>query len=131
MDRDRDIVVPEGIELDDFRRNPIVLYGHNRDAPVGKCLWVKPDARGLVAKTLYTARPKNYVGEWLPDFVYSMVAADVLRGKSITFIPTEVRDPEAAELAEFPDTQCVITRAMLIEYSVVSVPCNPLALVEA
>lgn len=131
MDRDRDIVDPAGIELEDFRRNPIVLYGHNRDAPVGKALWVKADANGLIAKTAYTARPKNYVGEWLPDFVYSMVAADVLRGKSITFIPTEIRDPNDQELTEFPEVQSVITRCMLIEYSVVSVPCNPLALVEA
>lgn len=130
MDRDREIVLPEGIELEDYRANPIVLFGHDQNKPVGKCLWVKATPEGLTAKTRYAERPKNYAGEWQPDFVFEMVKADVLRGKSIGFLPLEMRDPTAEELAEYPDCQNVITRSLLLEYSVVSVPSNPNALVE-
>jgi phage head maturation protease len=131
MDRDNEIVLPEGIELEDYQRNPIVLFGHNQDRPVGKALWIKADADGVVAKTQYTSRPDGYDGEWLPDFVWSMVQADVLRGKSIGFLPLEIRDPEPDELEANPGLDAVISRALLLEYSVVSVPSNPGALVAA
>jgi phage head maturation protease len=130
MDRDNEIVLPEGIELDQYRVNPVVLWGHDQDRPVGKALWVKPDAEGLLAKSQYISRPARYVGEWLPDFVFSMIQADVLRGKSIGFLPLEIRDPSPEELAVNPQLQLVISRSLLLEYSVVSVPSNPLALVE-
>ncbi len=130
-DRDLEMVLPDGIQLDSYRANPIVLFGHNQDTPCGKCLWIKPTGDGLSAKTKYPARPAEYQGEWIPDFVYGMVAAEVLKGKSIGFLPLEIRDPEPEELALFPDVQRVITKSLLCEYSCVAIPCNPQALVEA
>jgi HK97 family phage prohead protease len=131
MDRDFEIVEPSGIELDDYRLNPIVLFGHDHDRPVGKALWVKADQDGLIAKTQYVTRPDGYQGEWLPDFVWGMVQQNVLTGKSIGFLPLEVREPEPAEVGAQPSLQAVITRSLLLEYSVVSVPANPAALVES
>lgn len=131
MDRDREIILPGGIELEDYRQNPIVLFGHDQNRPVGKCLWIKATADGLTAKTRYADRPTKYAGEWLPDFVFEMVRADVLRGKSIGFLPLEMREPTADELKSYPDCVNVISRCLLLEYSVVSVPSNPAALVEA
>lgn len=131
MDRDREIIIPEGIELEDYRQNPIVLFGHDQNRPCGKCLWIKATPDGLTAKTRYPDRPSKYAGEWLPDFVFSMVQADVLRGKSIGFLPLEMREPTADELKSYPDCVNVISRCLLLEYSVVSVPSNPAALVEA
>lgn len=133
IDRDNEIVDPAGIELEEYRRNPIVLWGHDEDRPCGKCLWIKPDTsgHGLVAKTYYPVRPAQYQGDWLPDFVFSMVQADVLRGRSIGFLPLEWRDPNDVELAEVPQLKNVITRSLLVEYSIVSIPSNPHALLSA
>lgn len=131
MDRECEIVLPEGIEYDDFARYGTVLFGHSQQQPCGKSVWIKTRPDALLAKTSYPRRPGDLGGEWLPDFVWSMIAADVLKGKSIGFIPTEVRDPTEEELARHPDCQRVITRSWLIEYSVVSTPCNPQALVES
>lgn len=131
MDRDCEIVDPAGIELEQYRLNPVVLYSHDQSKPVGKCLWIKPDGNGLLAKTYYTPRPSKFVGDWEPDFVWEMVQADVLRGKSIGFLPLEIREPTPEEIATHPTVQRVISRSLLIEYSVVSVPSNPLALVDA
>lgn len=133
VDRDGEIVLPEGIELDEYRLNPVVLFGHNVDAPAGKCLWIKADEVGLVAKSQFPIRPKSYTGtEWLPDFVYSMIEADVLRGFSIGFLPLEAREPTEDELAQPGGDRLrrVITRALLVEFSIVSVPSNPLSLID-
>lgn len=130
MDRDFEIVSPDGIDLEQYRLNPVVLWGHDQDRPIGKALWIKPDGEGVLAKSQYTTRPDKYLGEWLPDFVFSMIQADVLRGKSIGFLPLEIRDPTPEELALYPSLQMVISRSLLLEYSVVSVPSNPAALVE-
>lgn len=131
MDRDQEIVIAEGINLDEFRINPIVLYEHNYALPTGKCLWIKPIPNGLSAKTQYPERPQGFVGDWLPDFVYGMIAADVLKGKSIGFLPVEYRDPTDDERAAYPQVESVITNSLLVEYSCVAVPCNAAALVEA
>jgi phage head maturation protease len=131
MDRDFEIVLPEGIERTQYDINPIVLFGHDQNKPIGKALWVKPDGNGLIAKTQYTSRPKDFVGEWLPDFAWAMVQAEVLRGRSIGFLPLEVREPTEDELAINPELQQVISRSLLLEFSLVSVPSNPLALVES
>lgn len=130
VDRDGEIIDPDGIQLDEYRGNPIVLYGHDFDRPTGKCLWIKPSKDGLLAKSLYTERPEKYVGEFLPDFVWAMVQADVLRGKSIGALPVECRDPTPEETALNPNLWNVITKCILLEYSVVSVPSNPTALIE-
>ena len=130
-DRDREIVLASGIELDEYRANPIVLFSHNQDIPCGRCLWIKPTESGLTAKSHYPQRPAEYVGEWNPDYVFSLILAEVLKGKSIGFLPLEIRDPEIEELQLYPDLERVITRSLLVEYSVVSCPSNPRALIEA
>ncbi len=131
MDRDNEIVDPAGIDISDYLTNPIVLFGHDQNKPVGKALWVKSSVDGLIAKTKYASRPKTFQGEWLPDFVFEMVLADVLRGKSIGFLPLEFRDPTPEESANSPGVERVISRSLLLEFSVVSIPSNPKALVEA
>ncbi|OWK46612.1 hypothetical protein FRUB_00311 [Fimbriiglobus ruber] len=98
--------------------------------PCGLCKWTRPDASGLFAKTFFPPRPNEYQGEWLPDFVFGLVAASVLKGFSIGFLPVEIRDPTPEEVTKFPDLQRVITKSLLLEYSVVAVPANPLALVD-
>ena len=130
MDRAREIVVPEGVDLTDYRLNPVVLFEHDPTKLVGKCQWIKADEKGLIAKSQYIKRPNDYEGEWLPDFVWAMIVADVLRGKSIGFLPTEIRDPEPEEIEANPVLERVITKSLLLEFSAVSIPSNPIALIE-
>ena len=128
VDRDFEIVDPAGVDLADYRANPVVLFGHDPLKPVGKALWVKAHGSQIVAKTHYPERPSKHQGDWLPDTVWSLIAADVLRGKSIGFLPLELRDPTAEEKEK--GARLVISKSLLCEYSVVSVPSNPAALVE-
>lgn len=132
LDRQKEIVLPEGIDLTEFNLNPVVLWEHNPENIAGKCKWINQDAagRGLIAKTWYPPRPADYVGEWLPEKIWQLTLAGVLRGKSIGFLATEIRDPTAEELAKYPDVERVVARGTLLEFSAVSIPANPKALLE-
>jgi hypothetical protein len=133
VDRDREIVIAKGIDLAAFRSNPVVLLNHNwTGLPLGKALWVKNEGNGLSAKTQYAKRPQEHTGEWVPESVYSLIKQDMLPGKSIGFLPLEARPPEKAEIAQRPelkDVRRIITKSILLEYSVVGIPSNPEALV--
>ena len=37
IDRSREVVEPNGLLLDEHKKNPIVLCNHDRNAPVGLC----------------------------------------------------------------------------------------------
>jgi HK97 family phage prohead protease len=129
VDRDREIVLPSGIDLSQYEKNRIVLYQHRQDDPVGKCLWIKPDNRGVIAKTFYPPRPDKYEGDWLSEKVWGLVASGVLKGKSVGMLPTEVSDPTPDQREK--GCEVVISKALLLEYSVVAIPSCPDSLVTA
>jgi len=108
---------------------------HQYDSlPLGSCKWVKRVERGLLAKTVYASRPEDWTSEWFPDAVYHLVKQEVLKGKSIGFLPSEIDEPTKEELSLNPtwkDARCVIRQCVLLEFSVCGVPCNQEALVQS
>ncbi len=135
VDRDGEVVLPEGVDLATFRQNPVVTFAHRYDQlPVGRALWIKRDGDRLKAKTRYAPRPADWSGDWLPDAVWHMVQGGDLRGKSIGFLPVAGGPPTAEELAARPawrGAAWVHRRVLLLEYAVAPVQSNPEALVEA
>jgi hypothetical protein len=122
-----------------FQLNPIVTLNHcYHQPPVGKSLWrrrVKEGSlRGVKAKTQYPARPANWTQpEWLPDYAYELVKADLLRGKSIGFFPLKVRTPtseEIADNAQLAQVRFIIEEWLLAEYACCFLPMQPHAVVE-
>jgi phage head maturation protease len=131
VDRDREVVLPSAFQLGDYRRNPIVQYGHARGLPmegehgmpVGTNLWIKPtsDGHGLIAKTKFD------IDDPFAARVYGKVRREVLRSWSVTFIPHESGPPTAEEIRRRPDwanAKTVYRRVTLVEYSVVGAPAN-------
>jgi hypothetical protein len=121
-----------------FRLNPIVTLNHCYWAPpVGKSLWRKfvkdGDLRGIKAKTQYPARPSDWPGDWPADVAFSLVQADLLRGKSIGFLPTRVHVPDGKELEKSGWTKVglVIDEWILLEYACVFLPAQQNAVVES
>jgi hypothetical protein len=129
LDGDNEVVLAEGISTVRFLENPVVLDCHNYQAlPVGTCQWIKPIDNGLKAKTYYPNRPKDFQDAWFVDTVFALIQADVLRGKSIGFVELTSHKPTDEEIQARPELEkCVkiIDTSELLEYSVVSVPCNP------
>jgi len=139
LDRDWEVMLPDGGDWSQVQRAGFpVTFAHRYDQlPVGRGLWVKrvrEPANGWLARTHYVERPEAWVGEWFPDAVWHLVRSGALRGKSIGFIPLEVRPPTAQEISARPELErcrLVIARWMALEWAVAPVQSNPDALVVA
>lgn len=139
IDRDFEVVMPGGLDLKQFKLNPVVTFAHKYDMlPVGSAKspgWVRFDKslNALKAKTIYAEKPDGWEGPWLPDAVFSMVKAGILPGKSVGFIPIEVSPPTPEEIKKRPelaDVRWIHRKGILLEYAVAPVQSNPQALVE-
>lgn len=142
-----DLVFASGMDDSIFQLNPIVTLNHHYDQPpVGRSLWrrkmVRSEPRasaagalnGIKAKTHYPPRPDSWsAADWPPDTAFSLVQSGLLRGKSIGFLPLQLRHPSGDEVQQNPQLQNVrylIEKWLLLEYACCYLPMQPLALVE-
>ena len=125
-DRDNEQLLPGGVSLDNYQKNPIVLYGHDyKSLPIGKNIWIKQDERGLIAKTIFAKSE-------FADQIYRAYTEDIdgtgplLRGWSVGFIPRKWEEPKAKDAEDAP--RRIYTEWELLEYSAVPIPSCPEAL---
>ena len=146
-DRVGDVVCAKGMNDGQFRLNPIVTLNHSYNMPpVGRSLWRKVvkdgPLRGIKAKTLYPPRPAGWAEakDWPADVAFALVQADLLRGKSIGFLPVKVHVPDAQEKNQRAgdgaaggrgDINLVIDEWILLEYACVVLPAQQNAVVES
>jgi hypothetical protein len=139
-DRTGDVILARGMNDGQFRLNPIVTLNHCYWAPpVGRSLWRKfvkdGSLKGIKAKTQYPPRPADWAPgrDWPADVAFSLVQADLLRGKSIGFLPTRVHVPGDEELRQngWGKVGLVIDEWILLEYACVFLPAQGNAVVES
>ena len=125
VDRDGDIVVPEGVDVKNFMANGSFLYGHNRD--------MLPVARPLEAKIVNGQLMIK--GQWAEkgthdfcDAVRSLVKQDMLKGVSIGFLG---KDSEENKDADGHRIGRKYTKSELVETSFTPIPSNANARVVA
>src|SRR5438128_3690006 len=81
MDRDREVVLASGGDLNNYRKNPVVLWAHDsHGTPVAKNLWIRSDNQGLLAKTQYAKTAKA-------EEIWQLRKGGFLKGYSIGFVP--------------------------------------------
>ena len=147
-DRQNEVVIAKGMNDSQFALNPIVTLNHcYHMPPVGKSLWRKRSKDGALvgikAKTQYPPIPVNWPEgeEWPPDCAFSLIQADLLRGKSIGFLPTAVHVPTREERERamphggeaakaWQNVNLVIDEWILLEYACVFLPAQQNAVVE-
>jgi len=115
VDRDGDVVVVSGIELDRYNKNPIVLFGHDYwSLPIGKTTDVYIDV--IEGKNCLVFEGEFAPAEANPEAqkVRRLYDLGMLNTVSIGFI-TKERDAEKFDH---------ITRSELLEISFVPVPAN-------
>jgi len=116
-DRYNDIVNPAGIDYADFRKNPVVFFGHRSNGfPIGKNIWLKPDGKGVIAKTQFDS--SDAAGE-----VFRLNKEGFLNSWSIGFIPKG--SPKITRDENTGDVYNLIDEWSLLEYSSVALPANP------
>lgn len=137
-DRGQEVVIARGMNDSQYKLNPIVTMQHAYYLPpVGKSLWRKVvkdgELRGIKAKTQYPSKPADWQGTWPSDVAFSLIQADLLRGKSIGFLPTKVHTPTDRERDQpgWRDVVLVIDEWILLEYACCFLPCQQNAVVEA
>jgi len=135
IDRAGECVLPGGGDWSAYNR--VVTFAHRYDQlPVGSNWWIRPKNATLVAKTHYPPKPVDWGDSpWLPSAILHLMQQPIptCTGKSIGFLPLNVRAATAEEIARRPALRHapVIDRWAGVEYAVVPVPCNPEAEMQA
>ena len=112
-DRANDIVTAEAWAkgVDNYRKNPVLLYQHKHDNPIGRVENIRVDRKGIfVEAAVSEAAEKNHG-------VQTLIKDGALKSFSVGF---RVKDGKYNR----DDDSMLITDVELLEISVVSVPCN-------
>jgi len=94
--------------LNNYQTNPILLFNHNYDKPIGKVVEIETDSKGL--------KIKGVISKSAGD-VYNLVKEGVLSTFSVGFL---IKDADYDKSVD----GLIVKDAELLEVSVVSVPCN-------
>jgi HK97 family phage prohead protease len=134
VDRDNEVVLPEGMNSKDFEKNPVVLWNHNPETPIAKAVGLRRKSDRLTAKAVLASRPEDHEGEWFPDTVHSLMKQGVVRGVSIGFLPLpgKTRSATKKDRDTFgSEVKRVHAQWKLMEFSVTPTPANQDALIES
>jgi len=129
VDRDGQIVRPEGLDIGNYMKNPVVMYGHDyTQLPVAKSLAVRPEGDTLVARFQF---PPEGTYEFA-DTVRRMWAGGFLNATSIGFMPIHAVNADGDEAGDMGMLGRIagvtIDKGELLEFSIVPVPSNQEAL---
>lgn len=108
LDRYEEVISLSGWELEHYRNNPVVLWGHDHSCLIGMATSVEVVDGKMIAKGKFAPTEQGQEVRKLYD-------AGFLRATSVGFIEKERQGN-------------LITKAELLEFSFVSVPANPYAL---
>lgn len=129
VDRDGDVLIPQGCDATDFLKSPTVFFNHDYNLPIGKCTAIKRSPTQLEATTVFAKKPENQNGDWLPDTLLSLFQQGVIHGFSVGFAPIEDRKPTLKDKQLFGEqVNHVYSKWKLLEYSVAPLPANQDAL---
>lgn len=135
VDRDGDVLLPDGLDATGFEANPVLQYAHDMAKsvpfPVGTVKSFKRKATEILAKCWLVPKPEDHEGEWQPDTVLHLIKEGVLRAVSVGFLSKASRRATKKDRETFGEAaKNIITRWELVELSVVPVPCNGDALIQ-
>jgi HK97 family phage prohead protease len=121
VDRYNDIVAINGIDLKNYKDNPVILWAHNStQPPIGKATKITKKGDELRVRITF-APPEVYS---FADTIYKLVKNGFLNALSIGFIA----DYDSIEVNAKTNVR-VFKKSELVEISAVPVPANSQALV--
>jgi HK97 family phage prohead protease len=112
FDRAGDVILSDAWTkggLNNFNKNPVILFNHNYDAPIGKATRIEASAKGLELDVAISGSA--------PGGIAGLIKDGVLGAFSVGF---RIKDADYIE----ETGGLLIKDAELFEVSVVSVPCN-------
>jgi HK97 family phage prohead protease len=131
VDRDRDRVMQDGIQLNHFGNNAVVLFEHDHNKPIGKVIALQKTKAGLQATVEFLPADNPQFGT-LAEGVFCACRENFLRCTSIGFLPLEFeRTTDETRGVGTYDAGVDFTKIDLFELSIVSVPSNPYCLIQS
>jgi len=130
LDREKDIVAIDGWDLANFEKNPVVLWGHGNDEPpIGRAMRTYREGDALKSEVKFVPADVPIYGP-RAEGIRQMCRRGFLHATSVGFRPLEFRIAEDRDDGEswFPPIDFL--RQELMEFSVVSIPANPEALID-
>ena len=116
-DRMNEVLDPQGIDVSNFRKNPVVLWAHDYTAPpIGKAIWIKRDGDGILSKV-------KFANTEFAQEIFQLYKEGFLKAFSVGFMPRETVDGDGEK-----EPRRTFKKWELLEYSAVPVPANPEAL---
>jgi HK97 family phage prohead protease len=111
VDRVGDVILPSAWTakggLDNFKKNPIILFNHDYNKPIGRATEIETDDKGLKLTALISKEAPQY----------GLIKDGVLSTFSVGFLVKDLDYNQATD-------GFLIKDAELLETSVVTVPCN-------
>jgi len=114
IDRDNESVALSLLNLDNYKKNPILVYNHDWGDVAGKVTLIEKRPEGLYVE----AEVHKFTGR---EQVFEAVGAGIIKTFSIGFVPKAFNYIEATDTLE-------ISEAELVELSLAPVPSNQDAL---
>ncbi len=121
VDRDRDVIVVEGWDLEAYLKNPVVLWAHSYGMPpVARAESIEKKGKALRAVAEF-AEAEDFA---FADTVYRLIRAGFIQATSVGFRPIKWSYNEDRRGYDIEEQE-------LLEFSIVPVPANPEALMDA
>lgn len=131
IDRERDCISVNGWDLGNFQRNPVVLWGHDGSTlPIGRAFDIGVEGDALKASVEFIPEGTPERGAFA-EAVFRLAQEGFLSATSVGFRPIKwnfTDDPERGADDWFPGID--FEQQELVEFSIVTVPANPEALIE-
>ena len=132
LDFSGDIVIPSGVNLSVFKKNPIIFFNHLQSAfPVGKAIDVNVDDFGVNIKIKYAVEEYD-----VAKTLYKLVKGGYIKQHSMGFVPLKTlkkgtkafNEMNTVLKMQYPEyegnAERIITDALLLEVSVVNIADN-------
>jgi len=128
IDRDGEVIDVSGWDLKNFKKNPVIMFAHDyRTLPIGKATKIGVKDRKLVDVVEF---PPEGTYEFA-DTVARLVDAGYLKTQSVGFIPKKWEDADMEDDEKGQKPRRTYTKQELLEISIVPIPSNPNALINA
>jgi len=128
MDRDGEVIDVSGWDLKNFKKNPVIMFAHDyRTLPIGKATKIGVRDGKLVDVVEF---PPEGTYEFA-DIVQRLVDTGYLKTQSVGFIPKKWEDADFEDDEKGQKPRRTYTKQELLEISIVPVPSNPNALMNA
>jgi HK97 family phage prohead protease len=120
-DRERDVIDPDGWDVSNYLKNPVVLFAHDYDSlPVARTTSLEQQGDKLIAIAEFASAELNPMAER----VFQMLKQGFLRGASVGFRPVAFTFNDVRGGVDFAKQE-------LLEFSIVPIPANAQALMAA